>query len=520
MEQNQKLYLFQLIKSLSVSEKGYVKKYCARSGANPSYLQLFDAIDLQETYDEQAIKDKFKSENFIKQLSVAKNYLIKTILRSLRSYHSESNNNIQVHELLVEIELLYHKRQIGLCQKLLKKARRIIEEKQLHQHAQELMFWDFRLTLLLPPNENTEAQIEENKQFSLNQMAAYKQLIEYRYLGYDVFKSSLKEGYTRKDELVDVAHKFSKHPLLTTFPKTTNAKAVGCYYNIWSKLYEITNNFVQGFEASKGYVEIIQKNPKVFEDYLTSTAIPAHYNLLSYCILLNEEETFFSNLEYLKNIPNVYRSKSETIRKLSSYYAINLELQFYTQNAQFHKTPALLDEAIQLVEEGNLVSFGLVLLHIELCYGIAYAYFGLGQYNHSETWVAKTLEYQKGNLREDIMCMAHLLHLVNHTELGSFRYIENKLRSTYNFIKRMQRIRPFEQVMLQFLKKLINSRNRQDRFEILKTYKEKLEVMENEPFDYIIIKNFDIISWLESKIMEKDFATIASERRQIISVFD
>ncbi len=74
MGQNQKLYLFQLIKSLSITEKGYVKKYRAKNRTNPSYLQLFAAIDKQENYDEDQIKNIFKDESFIKQLSVAKNY--------------------------------------------------------------------------------------------------------------------------------------------------------------------------------------------------------------------------------------------------------------------------------------------------------------------------------------------------------------------------------------------------------------------------------------------------------------
>ena len=112
MGQNQKLYLFQLIKSLSKTEKGYVKKYCAKNGTNPAYLQLFTAIDNQENYDEEQIKNKFKGESFIKQLSVAKNYLIKTVLKSLRAYHSESTSNIKVHELLLEIEILYQKRML------------------------------------------------------------------------------------------------------------------------------------------------------------------------------------------------------------------------------------------------------------------------------------------------------------------------------------------------------------------------------------------------------------------------
>ncbi|WMX17506.1 MULTISPECIES: hypothetical protein [unclassified Aureispira] len=513
MEQNQKLYLFQLIKSLSVSEKGYVKKFCAKNGANPSYLKLFDAIDLQTTYNEESIKKKFKNQKFVKQLSVAKNYLIKSILRSLRAYHSESTNNIQVHELLLEIEILYNKRLIGLCQKLIKKTRRIIEEAQLYHHAEELAFWDFRLALLLPSSHQIDAHMEANKAFANKGLQATSVLSEYRHLAYDVFKFGIKEGYSREEKAKTMAQEFSEHHLLKNLPDSNNAKAVARYHNIWNKIHEINTDFEQGYESSKGFVKVIQENPKVFEDYLMSTVVPAHYNLLGCCILLNKEATFYPNLQYLKDIPKTYKSKNETIHRLTHYYAVSLELQFYTQNAYFDKTPALLPEAVKIVEEGNLIAFGLILFHIELCYSIAYAYFALGDYEASETWVNRTLEHQKDNLREDIMCMAHLLHLVNHAEMGSIQYLDYKLRSTYNFIKRMEKIHKFEKVTLQFLKKLINVKNSTEFITLIKVYKEKFEAIEHLPFERIIIKNFDIISWMESKLQHKKFLTVAASRR-------
>lgn len=79
------------------------------------------------------------------------------------------------------------------------------------------------------------------------------------------------------------------------------------------------------------------------------------------------------------------------------------------------------------------------MLHIELRYSVAYTYFALGEYENSETWVDETLKHQKDQLREDIMRLAHLLHVVNHTEMGNFQYLDYKLRSTYNFILRMKK---------------------------------------------------------------------------------
>lgn len=514
MEQNQKLYLFQLIKSLSASEKGYVKKFCAKNDTDAAYLRLFDAIEEQEEYDEDLLKKKFKKEQFIKQLSVAKNYLIKTILRSLRAYYSESSNNIQVHELLLEIEILYNKRMIGLCQKLIKKAKKLIEDCQLFHHAEELAFWDFRLTLLTPFNDEMETHMQENQQFGESNLELALLLSKYRHLAYDVYKHAFKEGYSRAEESKKVAADFAKHPLLQT-PPTKSAQALGRYHNIWTKIHEINTDFEKGYESTKSFVEVIQNNPLVFEDYVMATVVPAYYNLLASCILLNKENTFFKNLPLLKAIPQTYKSVNETTVRLIHYYAIGLELQFYTQNAHFDKTPLVLEEAKKIVEENNLMAFGLVLFHIELSYSIAYAYFGLGNYDESETWIARTLDYQKDNLREDIMCMANLLHLVNHAEMGSFQYLDNKIRTTYNFIKKMQKVHQFETVALQFLKKLTNVQNNSAFLELIRVYKQKFEELEQDPFERMIFKNFDITSWLDSKLRNKRFMEVAAERRNV-----
>jgi hypothetical protein len=514
MEQNQKLYLYQLIKSLSISEKGYVKKFCAKNGASPSYLKLFDAIDRQESYDEEQLKKKFKKEKFIKQLSVAKNYLIKTILRSLRAYHSEATNNIQVHELLLEIELLYNKRLVGLCKKLIKKAKKIIIEAQLYYHAEELAFWDFKLTLLTQYTEDMDLHMEEVQQFGEKGLESSLLLSKYRHLTYQIFKYTFKEGYSREEQSIKVAKQFSEHRLLKNPPSEDNAKALGRYYNIWHKVHEINTDFVKGYESCKIFVEVIHRNPKVFDDYIMSTVIPAHYNLLACCIVLNEEDVFYSNLKYLQEIPQIYKSKNESIQRLSYYYSVSLELQFYTHNAHFNKTDNILKEAEKVIKYGNLKAFGLTLFHIELCYSIAYAYFGIENYEESETWISLTLEHQKDNLREDIMCMAHLLHLVNHAELGNYQYLDYKLRSSYHFIKKMKKVHKFEKVTLQFLKKLTYIKNSSELVGLISLYKRKFEEIEHDPFERMIIKNFDIISLLESKLKNQDFATIAALRQR------
>jgi hypothetical protein len=78
--------LHDLIKSLTKSEKRFFKLHSALQSGDKNYLRIFDAIDKQKVYDEEALKKQFAKETFIKHLPSEKNHLYKLILKALRAY--------------------------------------------------------------------------------------------------------------------------------------------------------------------------------------------------------------------------------------------------------------------------------------------------------------------------------------------------------------------------------------------------------------------------------------------------
>jgi len=77
--------LFQLIKSLSKNEKRYFRLSASTHKRRTQHLQLFSILDRQQEYDEAAVREFFREQGFTEQLHVARNYLYRMILRSLRS---------------------------------------------------------------------------------------------------------------------------------------------------------------------------------------------------------------------------------------------------------------------------------------------------------------------------------------------------------------------------------------------------------------------------------------------------
>ena len=85
--------LYNLVKSLSGSEKRYFKIFVNSQGSKDNkYLQLFDAIDVQEEFDDELLKALVYGEEPIqsRKYSELKAYLYELILRSLQSYDEKS----------------------------------------------------------------------------------------------------------------------------------------------------------------------------------------------------------------------------------------------------------------------------------------------------------------------------------------------------------------------------------------------------------------------------------------------
>ncbi|MDP4247215.1 MAG: hypothetical protein Q8932_15345, partial [Bacteroidota bacterium] len=87
--------LFQLVKSLEKSEKRNFKLYVKRNSTSEDLkiIQLFDALDKMEGYDEEQLLKRNKSIKK-QQLSNAKAHLYRQILSSLRLIHNEENIDI------------------------------------------------------------------------------------------------------------------------------------------------------------------------------------------------------------------------------------------------------------------------------------------------------------------------------------------------------------------------------------------------------------------------------------------
>ncbi|MBK9331212.1 MAG: hypothetical protein IPM96_02145 [Ignavibacteria bacterium] len=101
--------LFDLIKSLSSSEKRYFKLNASVQKGVTKYLKLFDLIDSQKIYNEKALKSFKGNEDLKKNFNFTKNYLAKLIFKSLLNYKNEKSTDAKLFNMLQRCRILFQK---------------------------------------------------------------------------------------------------------------------------------------------------------------------------------------------------------------------------------------------------------------------------------------------------------------------------------------------------------------------------------------------------------------------------
>ncbi|PKP45891.1 MAG: hypothetical protein CVT95_07945, partial [Bacteroidetes bacterium HGW-Bacteroidetes-12] len=173
--------LIQLISSLTKSEKRYFKVNASIVKTNKMLLRMFDVIEKNKDLSESELLKQLKIPSK-SNLAVMESRLQALILKHLRGFHSNSSQEIELHHLLVEIEILYTKRLFKNCAKQILKAKKIAISCDNHLILLGILKWESYIEkeqgkyLLQSQNKLKEILNDETQL-----LTDYTKLIEYKY---------------------------------------------------------------------------------------------------------------------------------------------------------------------------------------------------------------------------------------------------------------------------------------------------------------------------------------------------
>lgn len=489
--------LFELVKSLSKSEKRFFKLSSSLQSGDKNYLKIFDAIDRQGQYDEEAIKTQFKGEVFVKHFPSEKNHLYKLILKSLRSYHSDNTVSSILKQEIKNIEILYQKALFRECNKFLNRAKKIAIAHEKFYYWFELLNWEkLLLEEAYEAGEFTrdidELIFEEQEVIDkLRNLAAYHVL--YSKINF-VFRSG---GYVRSEEDRAVVHEISNHPLIKGKNTALSHRAATICFYIQGFCAMANRDTDRSYKHFMRVKEILDDNQPIKKD-LPRRYVRTLNQILLNLIALRREKDAHEMIAAMRKLNEDNAFSSTDIQVLIFRSTYQAELKLYQSRGEFDKALPKIDEVLKGFElYDNKVSKE---QQIIFNYSIAYTYFGAEQYSKALFWNNKVLNDNEPNLRQDIYSYARLFNLVIHYELGNFDLMEYIQKSTVRYLNKRQRDYDIELLVLGYLKKIARAHFEKDPRPLFEEFERELRNNINPNTDRVLLEYFDFFAWAKSKI--------------------
>ena len=507
-----KEYLYYLIKSLSRSEKGYLKKFARlksdREGSG--YVTLFDLIEQQTDYDEDEIKGQIDSASFVRNFSSNKNYLFELILKSLRNYHSDFSKEFEVNGLLRDVKLLYVKRQLPACRQAVGKAKKVARKYELYSQWMDCLNWEYRLLMrreILDSDSYGAIQKEEDEA-----LAAYQYFISARRLFFRVYSYVQEHGTARNEVQKQELEGFLVEVRALKRPDESSFLVKEFLVAMESLVNTMLGN-------TEGAMAAQLATKKLMEDYPHMMWDRAAKYLFSNLALVRR----YAEKKKFKSIAGLYKQCDQFLSKLPAIIREEVlphyVFQFYTdRNSVYIKMGAFQRAFAQLPEmQKQLRKYPIpkpiyeVLIQLQY----AYIYFGVGEFSKALKRVNEFHEHSRNHVREDLHSFHRILEALTHFELGHWDLLTSKILSAERYLKNMNTFFQTEKEILRFLRSYIQVPDTSGQKKAVSDALERFNEIFQDPKEGAFLAYFDLISWLESRIDGQSFADKVREKARL-----
>jgi hypothetical protein len=478
-------------------------------GEKNNYVILFEAIDKQTEYDENAILKQFKKETFVNKFSIAKSRLYDIVLDSLTAFHSGSSIDAQLKRDLHCAEILYKKTLYEQCAKILVSTKKIAAKYERHSSLLEINLWDKKLIETQNYSGKSDNDIlkilEEDDLIS----EKIKNFNEYWSIKSRFFMFLNKQGKVRNADELQRFKKIIDNTLLKGEHKALSTETRYLFYHIYSAYYFGIGDYEKSYPNLVKNVQLIEENPDIFKEEPN-----IYFSVLTNEIYVGSQlkkyKEVFASLKKLRStLLQFENGKNEDLEIKLFSSAMSIELTIYLQTGEFEKGVELAPkiEAKLLKYDGKFTK----LRESYFYFTVAAIYFGAEKYSLALKWINKLLNSPNFEESEDIYCFAQILSLIIHIELKHDDFVPHAFKNVFRYLSSRNRVYKFENVFLDFVGKVLKTTKREEQNKYYKELKAALVELKSDSFERAAFEYFDFISWAESKIQRVPFRVIVEE---------
>jgi hypothetical protein len=446
--------LHELITNMSMAEKSYFKRYASKLSDDSSthYMHLFDSIALQQEYDEAALKQKFRGQKFVKQFSVAKTYLYKTIIKALKNFHEESNVQSQLKHLQLELGILMDKGIYPQAGKVISKGVLLADAFEMFNDLNEFLTAELYLLMNSYEQPGQKRSVEQiiNDYMLLGEKT--KNLVAFENLYQQQHRLNKTVYQLRDEEQLKQYNAIFNHPLLSNKAQVLSSRALYYFHFIRSLHFSVTDNRLAFLKETKLLVAVCYAS-KHFKEFDIRACLNALNLLLEASYFNGDWKAMNDALKKIRLLP----VKSERDKMAQFIYYSRFGLIYFDRQGLVKDKRALIEESWKNIQRYEKK----IPYHIRVSLLVTYssALMEMGEYEKALDWIELYRQGKKvDETRYDVQSILLMLQLIAHYELGNLLLVKNIVPNITRFIVKIGQQSKFEKVVLSFFNKLTSSK--------------------------------------------------------------
>lgn len=482
--------LFDLIKSLSGSEKRYLK-LSTEFRDDSNYTRLFDCYERMRTINESVIQKEFKGEAILNQIHVTENYLYKAILKCLRNFHADSSIEFEIKNQLNDVEILYRKGLYRQCRSILGHIEKTALKYENHFVLTEVYNWNSELRQVMADSKSFPDHVTVY-QNELNSLNAQKNTAEYKKIFSDL-------SFNLKSESADQMREIEKiifSSLLQSEAKATTFRSKLSFYQAHGAYQTLKEDTEKAIAYLQKIASLLESNPHQIQRkpifYLTSMN-----NLAVGLIKAKQFEEAIRIIQKLRASTKTFSIKNSVDWQTKLFtITSSLELDVYIKSDDFTKGIALIPHiAAELERLKNIDPVAELQFH----FAFAKLLFGNKKYKESLSWINKLLSNPNKELRADIYCCARMLQIIIYYETKDWEMLPYAIINTTRYLKSTKKLYRAETALLGAMRKLEDVEKPKE-LQQLKKLRVAFEEIFTANLEKNLLTNFDFSTWVSDKI--------------------
>ena len=505
--------LFQLVKSLSKSEKRYFKLHASihKIGSENIYVRLFDAFDKMIEYDEGIIRKKFEGEKFVSTLFSTKNYLFNIILKILTEYYSAGSQRQEVNKIVDEFLILMDKGMYLQAEKKLKKAKAISIQNEMFELVLDILQQEQRLINRFSYSNKRNIMLEKNKNEEISVLAKLNNYNSFIYVYNRLADIWQKDKEPDREDEKWLNLNVFKNPLFQSEKNILSKKGGFIFFRTLHIASEIKFEDEKSYKYLSRAVVLAGENMELIENF-SGQYIQSLSNLISFEISFKRFTLAEENIKKLKGLSDEHPNfkRNEALQSVIFYYIYYLQLALCIESLGLERGISYIKEIESKLKEYQryVVKYKVM----QFYFFFAYLYYLKSDFDNSLKWLNRILNENADDASPEIMSFSRILRLLVHYEKNDFDLLEYLIKSSKRFFEKNRVTFKYERLFLDFLQKALNLEPVSELKALMTEFKINLVKLSKDSFENNAIENLDLITWAESKIQGRVLADLLREK--------